>query len=163
LKKYIVVLTVENCNELKRIVSNSNSDSMIVVNARILMGCDEGPFQKSRKTNSEISRTLNVSMRKIDRIKKRFIEGGIDTALYGRRNSRVYQKTVDDSFEEQLIQLSRSDPPEGLSKWSLRLLASRAAELGYIDSISHESVRRILRKNCPDESDAAGDQILWND
>jgi hypothetical protein len=85
-------------------------------------------------------------MRKIDRVKKRFITQGLDVALDGKKSDRVYEKKADGDFEAHLIALSCSNPPEGYARWSLRLLADRAVELNYIDNISHETVRRVLKK-----------------
>ena len=85
-------------------------------------------------------------MRKIDRVKKRFVVDGLDVALNGRKGSRVYKRKVDGELEAHLIALSCSEPPEGFARWSLRLLADKAVELDYIEQISHETVRRILKK-----------------
>ena len=76
----------------------------------------------------------------------RFVEEGFDLALDKRKADRIYEKKADGEFEAHLIALSCSEPPEGFSRWSLRLLADKAVELSYIDSISHEAVRRILKK-----------------
>jgi len=93
-----------------------------------------------------MSRVLNVSMRKIDRLKKRFVEEGFDAALDRKKGTRIYAKKTDGDFEAHLIALSCSEPPEGFVRWSLRLLSDKVVELHYIDNISHESVRRILKK-----------------
>jgi hypothetical protein len=85
-------------------------------------------------------------MRKIDRVKKRFVEEGFDGGLDKRKAERLYEKKADGDFEAHLIALSCSDPPEGFARWSLRLLADKMVELNYIDSISHEAVRRVLKK-----------------
>ena len=85
-------------------------------------------------------------MRKIDRVKKRFVVDGLDVALNGKKGSRIYKKKADGDFEAHLVALSCSDPPEGFSRWSLRLLAEKAVELDYIENISHETVRRVLKK-----------------
>jgi hypothetical protein len=85
-------------------------------------------------------------MRKINRVKKRFVEEGLDVALNRRKGSRIYVKKADGDFEAHLVALSCSEPPEGFARWSLRLLADKVVELAYIDSISHESVRRVLKK-----------------
>jgi hypothetical protein len=85
-------------------------------------------------------------MRKIDRVKRRFVEEGIEVALHGRRGERVYRKKADGDFEAHLLALSCSEPPEGFARWSLRLLADRVVELNYIDSVSHETIRRVLKK-----------------
>ena len=85
-------------------------------------------------------------MKKIDRLKKRFVEDGLDITLNGRKGSRIYAKKADGDFEAHLVALSCSDPPKGFARWSLRLLADRLVELDYIDSVSHETIRRVLKK-----------------
>jgi hypothetical protein len=60
--------------------------------------------------------------------------------------NRIYAKKTDGDFEAHLVALSCSEPPEGFARWSLRLLADKVVELKYIDSISHEAVRQILKK-----------------
>jgi hypothetical protein len=112
----------------------------------ILLGCDEGEFQEKRSTNEEISRVLKIGMRKIDRIKKRFVELGINITLNGLKGSRIYAKKVDGDFEAHLVALSCSDPPEGFARWSLRLLADQVVQLQYIDKVSHETIRQVLKK-----------------
>lgn len=146
MKKYIVTLSEDERDALGALVSKGKHRSQKVLNALILLGCDEGEHQVNRSTNEEMSRILNVSMRKIDRVKKRFVEEGLEVALNGRKGSRTYAKKADGDFEAHLIALSCSDPPEGFARWSLRMLAERVVELEYIDSISHETVRRILKK-----------------
>jgi hypothetical protein len=85
-------------------------------------------------------------MRKIDRVKKRFVEGGLEIALNRKESNRIYAKKVDGDAEAHLIALSCSEPPEGFARWSLRLLADKIVELGYFNSISHETVRCMLKK-----------------
>lgn len=146
MKKFTVTLTSDERIELKKISSKGKHRSQKILNALILLGCDEGEHQEKRSTNEEISRVLKTSMRKIDRVKKRFVVDGLDIALNGRKGSRVYAKKADGDFEAHLVALSCSKPPKGFARWSLRLLADRVVELDYIDSISHESIRRILKK-----------------
>ena len=146
MKKYIVTLAKEDREALSALTSKGKHRSQKVLNALILLGCDEGDFQKKPSTNEVISRILCVSMRKIDRVKKRFVEEGLDIALNGKKKSRIYSKKTDGDFEAHLIALSCSEPPEGFARWSLRLLADKAVELNYIEGISHETVRRILKK-----------------
>jgi len=85
-------------------------------------------------------------MRKIDRVKKRFVEEGFEIALNGRKGERVYKKKADGDFEAHLVALSCSKPPKWFSRWSLRMLADRVVELKYIDNVSYETVRRVLKK-----------------
>ena len=146
MRKYVVTLSREERKFLSELTTKGKHRSQKILNALILLGCDEGEFQEKRLTNEEISRVLGISMRKIDRVKKRFVEEGMDVALNGRKGSRVYARKVDGDFEARLVALSCSEPPEGYARWSLRLLADKAVELNYIDSVSHETVRRVLKK-----------------
>jgi len=72
--------------------------------------------------------------------------GGIEATLTKKKGSRIYKKKADGDFEAHLVALSCSEPPEGYARWSLRLLADKVVELQYIDSISYEAVRGILKK-----------------
>jgi len=72
--------------------------------------------------------------------------GGIEATLTRQKGSRIYKKKADGDFEAHLVALSCSEPPEGFARWSLRMLADKVVELQYIDRISHEAVRRILKK-----------------
>ncbi len=146
MRKYKVTLTEAERSELNVITSKGSHRSQKVLNALILLNCDEGEFQEARSKNEVVSSVLQVSMRKIDRVKKRFVEEGFDIAMNGRKGERVYAKKADGDFEAHLVALSCSEPPEGFARWSLRLLADRVIELKYIDSISHETVRRVLKK-----------------
>ena len=146
MRKYFVTLTRDERDSLSEIVSKGKHPSQKVLNALILLGCDESDYQKNRSTNEDLSRVLNISMRKIDRVKKRFVEEGFDAALSRKKPDRTYDKKTDGDFEAKLIALSCSEPPGGYLRWTLRLLADKVVELEYIDAISHESIRQILKK-----------------
>ena len=146
MKKYIVTLDEGERKDLEALTSKGKHKSQKILNALILLACDEGKYQKQRSINEEIARVLNISMKKIDRVKKRFVEEGFDVALSGRKGSRIYTKKADGDFEAHLVALSCSEPPDGFARWSLRLLADKVVELDYIDSISHEAIRRMLKK-----------------
>ena len=146
MKKYRVTLRKEERNVLEAMVQKGSHKSQKVLNALVLLNCDEGGFQDHRVKNEDVVSVLRISMRKIDRVKRRFIEEGFDTALTGHKQERTYEKKADGDFEARLIALSCSAPPEGFARWSLRLLADRAVELKYIDSISYETIRRVLKK-----------------
>ena len=156
MKKYFVELSNEERIELKKISSKGSHKSQKVLNALILLACDDGEYQEKRSSNEEISRVLGISMRKIDRLKKRFVVDGLEVALNGHKGSRIYRKKLDGDFEAHLLALSCSEPPKGFARWSLRLLADKVVELNYIDSISHESIRRILKKT----NSSPGDKIV---
>jgi transposase len=146
MKKYIVTLSKEERDTLRDLTFKGTHKAQKILNAQILLGCDEGEYQTEHSTNEEIARVLGTSMRKIDRVKKRFVMEGMEAALTKKKGSRIYEKKADGDFEAHLVALSCSEPPEGFSRWSLRLLADKVIELGYIDSISHEAVRGILKK-----------------
>ena len=146
MKKYIVTLTEDERETLSVLASKGKHKSQKILNALILLGCDKGECQIKRSTNVEMARVLNISMKKIDRVKKRFVIDGLEVALSGRKGSRIYAKRADGDFEAHLVALSCSEPPEGFARWSLRLLADRVVELDYIDGVSYETIRRILKK-----------------
>jgi hypothetical protein len=146
MKKYKVTLESAEREYLREITRKGNHKSQKVINALVMLNCDEGEFQDKKTINEGISSILKVSMRKIDRIKKRFIEEGLEMVLNGRKGERVYEKKADGDFEAHLVALSCSKPPKGFARWSLRLLADKVVELNYIDSISYETVRRVLKK-----------------
>jgi len=144
--RYKVTLGAQERVMLQQIATRGRHSSQKVLNALILLKCDEGQFQDRKLTNQEIADVLPVSMKKIDRIKKRFVEQGLEAALSKQKARRTYTRKADGDFEAHLIALSCGKPPPGHARWSLRLLADKMVELRYTDSISHETVRRVLKK-----------------
>lgn len=143
---YTVTLTEAEREALYDLTSKGKHDSQQILNALILLNCDRGEWNANHSTNEDISRILNISMRKIDRVKKRFVEKGLEVALNGEKRNRIYDKKVDGDLEAHIVALSCSEPPEGFASWSLRLLADKVVELGYVEDISHETVRSTLKK-----------------
>jgi len=146
MKKFKVTLEKEERDDLAEITRKGSHNSQKVINALILLNCDEGPAQDNAMKNVDVAAVLKISMRKIDRVKKRFVEDGLEIALNGHKGERVYKKKADGDFEAHLVALSCSEPPEGFSRWSLRLLADRVAVLDSIESVSYETIRRVLKK-----------------
>lgn len=146
MNRYTVTLTEDERKSLHELVSKGKHNAQQILNALILLNCDKSEWNVNHSTNEEISHVLNISMRKIDRVKKRFVEEGLEVALNGKKSERIYVKKVDGDLEAHLVALSCSQPPEGFASWSLRLLADKAVELGYVEDISHETVRRTLKK-----------------
>jgi len=143
--KYKVTLTQEERKELELIIGKGKHASSKFKNALILLNVDEGEHSK-KYTNQIISDVINVSMRTIDRIKKKFVEEGFYAVIYPGKSKREYVKKVDGDLEAHLVALCCEDAPAGYYRWSLRLLADKMVELKYIDSISHETVRQVLKK-----------------
>jgi len=145
MERYIVTLTAEEREQLEAIVSQGSHQSQKVLNALILLNCDASSGCR-RRSGEEFAAVLHISARKIDRVKKRFVEEGFEAALVRPAGQRVYDSKIDGELEARLIALSCGTPPEGHANGSLRLLAQRAVEPEYVDSLSHETVRRALKK-----------------
>jgi hypothetical protein len=144
--KYRLSLTPQEREELETIVRKGKHSSQKVLNALILLNCDEqAPMRRTLK-EQQIAEVLNVSAMKLHRVKQRFVNEGLDVALNGHKGIRTYEKKADGEFEAHLVALSCSTPPPGHARWSLRLLADKVVELQYIDSVSYETVRRVLKK-----------------
>jgi hypothetical protein len=94
----------------------------------------------------QISKVLKIGMRTIDRVKKKFIEEGFESVLERRPTQRIYEKKIDGDTEAKLVTLCCSEPPKGFAKWSLRLLADKMVELKYVESVTHVTVRSVLKK-----------------
>lgn len=142
---YKVTLTKEERVELMAIISKGAHTSQRFRSAYILLNADRGAFSE-RVTNEEMAKVLKIGMRTIDRVKKRFVEEGFDAALQRKESTRKYERKADGEVEAHLIAISCGKPPQGYSRWSLRLLADKMVELNYVESISHETVRTVLKK-----------------
>ena len=143
---YRVTLTQAERALLQSIATGGKHGSQKVLNALILLGCDDGEFQEQKQTAARLAEVLPISMRKVDRVKRRFVEHGLEIALDKRKADRQHTIKADGDFEAHLLALSCGKPPQGHARWSLRLLADKMVELEYVDSISHETVRRVLKK-----------------
>ena len=142
---YIIKLTKGEVEELRAIINKGSHTSQTFRVAYILLNCDEGKYS-DKVTNEQLSKVLKIGMGTIDRVKKRFVEEGLEEVLERRATSRVYEKKMDGDVEAKLVTLCCSEPPKGFAKWSLRLLADRMVELKYVESISQVTVRSVLKK-----------------
>jgi len=143
--RYTIKLLKKEVEELQSIINKGSHTSQTFRTAYILLNCDEGKYSE-KVTNEQISKVLKIGMRTIDRVKKKFIDEGIDTVLERRPTQRVYETKVDGDLEAKLVTLCCSDPPKGFAKWSLRLLADKMVELKYVETISHVTVGSVLKK-----------------
>ena len=144
--KYRFSLNQDERDELEALVAKGKHNSQKVLSALILLNYDEDASRPRTLGEQEIAQVLKVSAMKIHRVKQRFVEEGLDVALNGRKGERIYKRKADGDFEAHLVALSCSEPPDGQSQWSLRLLADKIVELGCVDSVSYETVRRVLKK-----------------
>jgi transposase len=114
--------------------------------ARILLKADVGEGGPSWP-DEKIAEALDVTVQTVERVRKQLVEEGLEAVLRRRKyKQKVSRKKLDGDAEAHLIALACSEAPTGYTRWSLRLLAERMVELGYIESISHEAVRRALKK-----------------
>ena len=143
--RYTVKLTKSEAEELMSIINKGSHTSQTFRTAYILLNCDEGKYSE-KVTNEQISKVLKVGMRTVDRVKKKFVEEGFEASLERRPTSRIYGTKTDGDMEAKLVTLCCSEPPKGFAKWSLRLLADKMVELNYVESISHVTVRSVLKK-----------------
>ena len=144
---YKVTLTEEERSSLISLTKKGKHSSRKVIHALILLNSDEGAFTEvSKQTNKAIADFLKVGERMVERIKKRFVEEGLEAALEDKPSEREYKRKADGDFEAHLVALSCSETPEGFSRWSLRMLAEKMVELEYVDSVSYETIRRVLKK-----------------
>lgn len=143
---YKVTLTNEERDQLISISRTGTHSAKKIIHSLILLNVDRGEYAEERQTNEEICKVLKIGMRTIDRVKKRFVEEGLDASLKMAPTSRMYEKLVDGDMEAHLIALACGEPPKGFARWSLRLLADKMVALRITESISHETVRRTLKK-----------------
>jgi len=144
MKKYIVTLTKAEKASLQKLISSGKASARKLTHARILLKADESECQGWK--DKEIASALDVGTATVERVRKAFVEESFEIALNGRPLPLKNPRKVDGKVEAYLISLACSTPPEGYSYWSLRLLADRIVQAEVIDSISHEEVRRTLKK-----------------
>jgi transposase len=138
-KKYIVNLDADERQQLLDMTSRGKIGARKMKRAQILLKADDGWIDE------EIIQALNTSRSTVERTRKRLVEGGLEKAL--NDDPRPGQKTrLDGNAEAYLVALACSDAPGGREHWPLRLLADKLVELGVVESISHETVRRTMKK-----------------
>jgi transposase len=146
MKKYIIKLTQEERDTLKKVITSGRGPARMFTRARILLKADQGEHGPNW-SDEKISDALDVTVQTIERIRQQFVEEGFDAVLSRRPyTQKVSRKKIDGNVEAHLIALSCSEPPKGYVRWTLRLLADKIVELGYVETISHEAIRQTLKK-----------------
>ena len=143
-KIYHIDLTQEERDTLNSILKKRVSTSEAVKRSHILLAADR--LGDKRWTDLQIAQTYFVSTRTIERLRERWVTDGLAIALGGKPRPNLDKIVFDGSVEAKLVALRCSTPPDGRSGWALRLLADRMVELCYVETISHESVRQLLKK-----------------
>ena len=145
LKRYLVTLTVEEREELRKLISRGKAAARKLLRARILLLADQsegGPAM----SDPEIAKAVRCGRATVERVRKQFVEENLEQTLTRKPTVRVYENKIDGRTEAHLIAITCSAPPEGRACWTLRLLADRLVALGHLESVSHETVRRTLKK-----------------
>jgi len=144
-KKYVVRLEDEERAQLEALVGQGRAAARTIQRAWILLKADVGPAGPGW-SDAEIQRTFSVGLVTIYRVRQALVERGLNAVLTRRPKSRHRLRRLDGDQEAHLIALACSQPPAGRRRWTVRLLATKFVELGYIDRVAPETVRQTLKK-----------------
>ena len=146
MKKYVVRLTSEERMTLQRLVSVGKAAARRILHARILLAADQGPEGPAWK-DDQIAQGLSAHPRTIANVRQRLVEQGLEAAVDRKKQERPSRgRKLDGKAEARLIAMRCGEPPEGRMRWTLHLLADKMVELKIVDSVSYETVRRVLKK-----------------
>src|ERR687887_714369 len=140
--RYAIDLTDAERAALREILSKNKVKRSTIINAYILLKADRA----CGWTNADIASAYDVSKKKVEQLKKRFVEAGFEAALYRKPVTNAHRRKITGDEEAHLIALYCSQVPEDHERWTLRMLADKMVELDIIDSVSHETIRRTLKK-----------------
>ncbi len=141
MKKYVVDLNTKEKERLEGLTKKGATGARRLRRARILLCASEGMLDR------EIARALGASVSTVERVRRRFVEEGLEEALSERpRIGGASRRKLDGKGEAYLVAVACSDAPEGEGRWSMRMLADRLVEVGVVGEISGETVRRALAK-----------------
>ncbi|MGZ8215125.1 MAG: helix-turn-helix domain-containing protein [Methylosarcina sp.] len=143
-KKYLVRLSDTERHHLEAVIKKLQGPAQKVRRAQILLKADaNGPSWTDRR----IAEAYGCRINTVENIRQRFVEDGFERALDGqKREASPTPKLLDGEQEARIIATRLGSPPPGYGRWSLRLLAGRVVELGIVESISHETVRKLIKK-----------------
>lgn len=144
-KRYAVTLTETERDHLKGLIAAGTDSARKLIHARILLKADQGPNGPGW-VDEAIAEAVEVSQPTVSRIRKQYVQEGLEAALNRRAPNREYLRQLDGEQEAKLIALACSKPPKGEARWTLRLLADKLVELEITDTVSYQTVRRILKK-----------------
>ena len=144
-KKYIITLTPEERQMLEAMLSRGKSAARKLAHARILLKADASPGGPNW-SDEAIAEGVEVGRATVERVRRQFVEEGLEAALIRRPSRREYRRKLDGDGEAHLVALACQQPPEGCSRWTLRLLADRMVRLEYVDEVSKDTVARVLKK-----------------
>ena len=138
-KKYVVTLADTQRAELRALIRSGTTSARMLTRARVLLLADQGT------TDEQIAATLHVGTTTVERLRRRFVEEGLDPTLQERPRPGGKPK-LDGKQEALLVALACSEPPQDRAKWTMQLLADKLVAIGAVETISDETVRRVLKK-----------------
>lgn len=144
-KRFRVTLTAEERQDLQKLVSTGKAAARKLMRARVLLLADQAEGGPS-KSDPEIGDAVQCGRATVERVRKQFVEEGLEAVLQPKPSNRVYEKKMDGRMEAHLIATACGAPPQGRARWTLRLLGDQMVALGHVDSLSYETVRRTLKK-----------------
>jgi transposase len=145
-KKYLVTLTPDERDRLTALISAGKRSALTLTRSRILLKADQAPGGPAWE-DARIAEALDCGLRTVERVRQRFVERGLEPALGRKPQDRPSrERKFDGAAEARLIALACSPPPDGRACWTMKLLADRLVELEVFDSVSDETVRRVLKK-----------------
>jgi len=143
-KKYRIKLSDIEHTELQGLIKKGTLAAHKRLHAHVLLKADES--EGAGWTDERISEAFDIRTRTVERIRKRAVEQGLNAALERAKRSKNTARKLDGEQEAKLVALCCGQAPQGRQRWTLRLLANHMIELGYVDSVSHETVRQVLKK-----------------
>ena len=144
-KYHYVTLSNEQRQELLWLISSGMQSARTLSHARILLHADDAQ-PEGAWFDQEIAHALHVGLATVERVRRKFAWGGLEAALYRKPQPKRPPEKMDGEAEAHLVALTCAAAPGGQKRWTLRLLAQKMVEMGYVDSLSHESVRQTLKK-----------------
>ena len=145
-KKFIIRLSKEERQDLTNLVRKGKVAAYRRTHAQILLLADEGKHGP-RHRDKEVAERVGVNHRTVSKLRQRCVERGLDAALEREPRKRDRSRVLDGDAEVQVIALMCSEPPVGQARWTLKLLGHRLVELEVVESVSHETIRQVLKKH----------------
>jgi len=144
-KKYIVRLTKDEGTYLESMIYKGKVAAHKRLHAGILLKADISELG-AKWLDSQISEAFGISTCTVERVRERFVQEGIESALNRAKPIRAKNRIIDGEKEAHLLALACGDAPDGRSRWTLGLLGQHMVELGHVESVSHETIRQTLKK-----------------
>lgn len=146
MERFIVTLTKDEREELLAQLKTGKVSANKLMRARVLLALDKNNFSDKKQTDIAIAEAEHISTKTIYRIRQRFVEDGLNAALSRRPHPNPKSRKLDGDQEAHLLAVCCSEPPEGQSRWTLRLLADKLVEMDVVESISRTTLHRTLKK-----------------